>query len=124
MYATKSSLGVFLDVCERATILDLCCKHHSPNPQDSFQSYINHMELMAPEDVFIPKHHLMMHLIVRSAHFGNPRFYSTWRDESLNKTLKMACRTTSQATFENSVLTRMQNILAPSAGSKKRDRSP
>ena len=31
-----------------------------------------------------PKHHLMVHMIQRIGRRGNPRFYATYRDESLN----------------------------------------
>jgi len=32
----------------------------------------------------IPKMHLMFHLIMRCGHAGNPRYYMTYKDESLN----------------------------------------
>ena len=80
--------------------------------QACFEAYRTHLQCMASEEAFVPKHHLMVHLLHRSGYFGNPRFYSEWLDESLNKTLKSACRLTSQSTFENSVLTRMQSILS------------
>jgi hypothetical protein len=73
---------------------------------------------MKPEDCFKPKHHMMWHLIYNIAEHGNPKSYATWKDESLNKQLKAVCRFTSQLTFENSVLTRMQELL----GTKKRGR--
>ena len=63
---------------------------------------------MEPEDAFIPKHHMMLHLLRKSSFLGNPRHYATWEDESENRRLKAMCRHTSQATFENSVLTRFQ----------------
>jgi hypothetical protein len=31
-----------------------------------------------------PKHHMMLHMIARCRVMGSPRFYSTYRDESLN----------------------------------------
>ena len=88
--------------------------------QACFEAYRVHLECMRPEECFTPKHHLMIHLLHRSGYFGNPRFYANWLDENLNKTLKSACRLTSQATFENSVLTRKQSIL--SSSSRKRAR--
>ena len=59
----------------------------------------------------IPKVHLTSHLLTHIGWFGNPRRYSTWRDESLNRVLKLACRTTHQITFYMTVLTRMREIM-------------
>ena len=58
-----------------------------------------------------PKKHSTVHLLKDAAWFGNPRLYANWIDESLNKILKMSCRTCSQATLESSVLTRMSTTL-------------
>ena len=41
-----------------------------------------------PLGIHTPKTHLLLHMIIRSAYFGNPWKYSTCLDESLNKTLK------------------------------------
>ena len=71
------------------------------------------MALMEPESAFTPKHHIVFHLLLRSDFFGNPKGYSAWLSEAKNKVLKLACRETSQATFESSVLLRMQELLAP-----------
>jgi hypothetical protein len=50
---------------------------------------------------------------------GNPRLYATWRDESLSKTLKSACKAVSQATFEISVLHNMRTILETERSRKR-----
>ena len=71
------------------------------------------MALMAPEDAFRPKHHLMWHLLERLPIHGAPKLYACWKDESLNKLLKACCRQTSQLTFEASVLSRMNQLLTP-----------
>ena len=68
---------------------------------------------------FTPKHHLVAHALLRARGHGNPSRYATWVDESLNKTLKAACRATSQFAFENSVLTRMQALLAQPSTRKR-----
>lgn len=78
------------------------------------------MACMEQEGVFQPKHHIMFHLLAKSEHFGNPTQYSTWRSEALSKTLKAACRQTSQATFERSVLLRMQELLKQPQRTAKR----
>ena len=66
---------------------------------------------MEEDEVYTPKNHLMLHLLRGLRYYGNPNVYSTWFDESLNKTLKARCRETSQATFEASVLYRMRELL-------------
>ena len=62
------------------------------------------MSLMAPYDIFIPKHHLMFHLVLRSGEMGNPWFYHTFLDEAMNKTLKAVSRNCHQLTFESSAI--------------------
>ena len=79
--------------------------------QECFVVYQTHMALMEPEGVFIPKHHIILHLLLRSDFFGNPKCYSAWLSEAKNRLLKQACRDTSQATFDASVLLRMQKLL-------------
>ena len=60
------------------------------------------------EELEIPKRHMAMHLIRDLAHYGNPRWYANWTNESLNRVLKNACRQVSQLTFEVSVLSAMR----------------
>ena len=74
---------------------------------------------MQPYGVYTPKLHLLVHALMRAHHHGNPRFYATWLDERFNKLLKAACKDTSQLTFENSVLLRMQRLLRPDASLKR-----
>ena len=63
------------------------------------------------EDLLIPKAHLLLHLLERVDWLGNPRFYSNWQDESLNRVLKCACRSISQNTIEFSLLLQMVDLL-------------
>ena len=74
---------------------------------DSFKCYVLIMSRAFP-DASIPNVHLGMHLLHRLSLQGSGRNYSNWLDESLNKTLKAACRNASQMTFEVTVLTSMQ----------------
>jgi hypothetical protein len=60
---------------------------------------------------FTPKHHKVFHLLRNIGYQGNVRLYATWFDEALNKMLKAACRFTSQATFDRTVLVRMRSVL-------------
>jgi hypothetical protein len=83
--------------------------------------YQTHLALMGAEDAFVPKHHLMFHLLSNAAFLGNPRRYSTWLDESLNKLLKATCRHASQAVFEASTLLRMRELLAVESRKRQRE---
>jgi hypothetical protein len=74
--------------------------------------YSRHLALMVVFDCYVPKHHLLVHLLHDVPWMGNPIKYSTWLDESLNKTLKQACKNASAATFECTVLLRMRDILS------------
>jgi hypothetical protein len=73
--------------------------------------YVRHMALMVPFDCFVPKHHIMFHLLVRTGYQGNPLVYSTWLDEALNKLLKQACKNASVSTFYESVLLKLRELL-------------
>ena len=73
--------------------------------------YVRHMALMVPFDCLIPKHHIMYHLLVKSGFQGNPAVYATWLDEALNKSLKQACKNASSATFYESVLLKLREML-------------
>ena len=66
----------------------------------------------AYEDQLIPKRHLLLHMLRALPVLGNPSFYSSWKDESNNKLLKLCCRKVSQSTFEISVLSAMRSVLA------------
>ena len=83
-----------------------------------FEAYLEHLRLMAPENVFLPKHHLFLHLLCKTGEQGNPTFFATWEDESWNRQLKASCKNASQACFENTVLTNMQRLLQD--GGRKR----
>ena len=63
------------------------------------------------DDLQIPKTHMSMHLLMDLEWFGNPKYFANWIDESLNKTLRLACRHISQFTFDVSVLTAMRELL-------------
>ena len=54
---------------------------------------------------------------------GAPSVYSTWLDEGLSRALKESCGSTSQLTFEASVLSRMEDRLSSMRkGTPKRKR--
>ena len=87
--------------------------------KEALDCFLIHIELMRPYDCFLPKHHLMIHPLQQTLEKGNPWFYGSWLDETLNKTLKAACRNASQMTFEYTVLLKMLELLRDVRGSKR-----
>ena len=87
--------------------------------QEHFRKLTMHMELMRPFECFVPKHHVMFHAILETMEKGNPWFYGTWMDESLNKILKGTCRNASQITFEMTILLKMRELLGDGRGMKR-----
>lgn len=95
--------------------------HVAHNHKDTFKNYATHVSLMAAWKSYIPKHHMVFHLVHKIRQQGNPTFYSNWEDESKNSTLKHVCQGVAQPTFETSVLLRMRAILSgPAPGAKRR----
>ena len=92
----------------------------APATQRMFDAWNGFLMLTTSvEDLRLPKRHLFVHLLARANHFGNPKLYANWTDEGLNRQLKLACRTVSQATFEPFLLLRMQELL-PKVGVKRK----
>ena len=73
---------------------------------DKWLSHLTHTQ--KDQRLQLPKRHLIVHLIQDIVKFGNPRLYACWLDESLNRDLKLSCRTVSQSTFETFLLLRMR----------------
>ena len=61
--------------------------------------YKRHLVLMAPVGLFVPGHHLMLHLTHRAFFIGNPSWYATWRDEGHSRDLKRVLRNCHQRFF-------------------------
>ena len=80
--------------------------------KETFVLYQQHMANIEPENLYTAKHHIMFHLLQKQHDFGNPRNHATWKSEAMNKVLKKACRDVSQATFDLSILLKMQDLLA------------
>lgn len=51
----------------------------------------------------VPKCHMMFHLIQRSLSKGNPRYYSTYRDETFNGVLAKVARSCHRRTWFNAI---------------------
>ena len=78
--------------CQR--LLDLCTRHISL--------------LQLAQLPLVPKHHLMVHLTLRIPTRGNPRFYSTFLDESLNAALAKIAGASHRTTWETSIFSRVR----------------
>ena len=52
-----------------------------------------------------PKLHMLMHLVDRVPHQGNPAYYATWVDEGLNKLLASLGRQAHRSVWEARILT-------------------
>lgn len=74
--------------------------------------YKRHVLLMEEFDVYVPKHHLMVHLNHRAAWQGNPTLGATFQDEALNKVLKAVLRNCPQSTFEVMAISKMREALS------------
>lgn len=97
--------------------------HAAHKRKETFQNYATHISLMAVWQAYIPKHHMVFHLVHKIREQGNPTFYSNWEDESKNSTLKQVCKKIAQATFETSALLRMRTILGGPAPAAKRHKA-
>ena len=84
-----------------------------PEVQPMFDAWTGFLGLTSglPE-LESPKRHLFTNLLIGVVHHGNPKRYANWLNESDNRTLKLACRTVSQTTFETFLLLRMQELLS------------
>ncbi|CAE7583635.1 unnamed protein product [Symbiodinium microadriaticum] len=74
-------------------------RHHC---QMLLQLYLRFLTLyLKAGGVWRPKCHLLVHMIQRAADRGNPRLYSTYRDESLNGTIAKIARSAHRRTWSN-----------------------
>ena len=87
--------------------------------QTAFDKFLRHMTLTESDDeLLIPKRHMVLHMLRDIPWLGNPKYYASWEDASLNKTLQKCCGRISQVTSEASILVSMRKVLA--AQSRKR----
>ena len=50
--------------------------------QEATMTWVHHLNLIALFDIFLPKHHLMLHVNHRAMFQGNPWMYTTFLNES------------------------------------------
>ena len=75
--------------------------------KEILECYHSHVEAMRGYGLFVPKHHLMVYLLVRHTESGNRRLGSTWTDESLNKVVQGALRLPHQQHVQSIALSNM-----------------
>ena len=61
---------------------------------------------------FAPKLHLWAHQAERSERQGNPQYFSTWKDEALNKVIATIAKGVGTVHFEARVLLRFREEMA------------
>ena len=106
-YAAGSALVQLMKVLDESSVVMT-----STQIRDAFAAYQRYLALTdGIEELRGPKRHILLHMLRQMPVQGNPKRYANWYDETLNRLLKLACRTTSQLTFETSVLLRMQVLL-------------
>ena len=77
----------------------------SPETQQRLlDEYVRHCAMyVRAGGTLVPKHHIMLHCIQRCGELGNPRFYSCYRDESLNGVLVKIARSAHRLCFMKTV---------------------
>ncbi|CAL1136592.1 unnamed protein product [Cladocopium goreaui] len=97
--------------------------------QKAFNSYVRFLSFYAKAGGNItPKCHFMLHLIQRSLFKGNPRLYTTYRDESFNGLLAKIARSCHRRTWMNAIHWKCrelhskhhQKVIKPNAFDKNR----
>ena len=79
--------------------------------QELLDTYLRHMVFFERAGGrIVPKHHLLIHAIQRVDRLGNPRFYHTFRDESLNSVIAKIAASCHRNNFSEAVF-RKWNIL-------------
>ena len=75
-----------------------------PQREALWNAYIKHVTLyLRAGGSFMPKHHLMLHLLKRVFRRGNPKCYGTYKDESLNGVIARIARSCHRSCFGLSV---------------------
>ena len=83
--------------------------------QELLDTFLRHCACMKTAGAkFVPKHHLWCHLVLLAPINGNPRYYSTFLDESLNAVVAAVAHASHPATWEKRIFDRLQ--LAPRFG--------
>ena len=60
--------------------------------------------------VMRPKHHLMLHMVERTAKHGSPNYYSTFEDEGINRLLKQVGQAAHRSVWEARVFLHFEKV--------------
>jgi hypothetical protein len=76
----------------------------SGTQQNLLDAYVRHLEMyIRAGGWLVPKHHLFVHCIQRICYLGNPRFYTCYKDESLNGVVVKIAKSCHKLTFMHTV---------------------
>ena len=74
---------------------------------------VRHLRLAREAGVqVLPKHHLFAHVLLKTRLYGNPKYYATFLDESLNRQLASVARSAYAAVWERRIFWSMDLIMA------------
>ena len=76
---------------------------------DQLLSCLQHLVLMTPVGLFVPKHTVMLHLTQRASFFGNPSWCAA-RDEGCNRDLTCVLRHCNQVLFEERAILNLGSV--------------
>lgn len=75
--------------------------------QSLLVSFLSHCSFLKRAGADLkPKHHIMLHCIQRCGHLGSPKWYHTYRDESLNGIIGTIAAASHRTTFSSSVFSK------------------
>eukprot|EP00959_Pyramimonas_sp_CCMP1952_P474616 9503767-Pyramimonas_sp.AAC.3 len=76
------------------------------------QHALAHVQLAQSANVhMVPKHHMMLHMAEEARHKGNPKFYATWTDETINRFVGNAAASCHRRTLERKSLQKTSVLL-------------
>ena len=82
---------------------------------------VRHLRLAREAGVqVLPKHHLLVHMLLKTRLYGSPKYYATLLDESLNRQLASRARSTYAAAWERRIFWSMDLIMALGYGLRVR----
>lgn len=117
-FANPVQAGFLLASGRAALDVNACMKEAGRRMDEGMQrrmlaSYLRHMVLYNRGGGHVViKHHYMVHMIQKVAARGNPRYYHTYKDESMNGIIARMARTSHRATFSATVLKKYELLMA------------
>ena len=88
--------------------------------QEMFDHYMHHLILYDRAGGHIyPKHHLLIHMIQRAGRLGNPRFYMTYKNESLNGVIARIAASCHRSCWGDVIQNKYNRLRLGPSGSKR-----